>query len=1175
MDSKSASLSHMRSQNASREVIRPFVCGTFRDFHAERDFLNDHVFPKLHRLCQERGTSFLPVDLRWDSKQGQSASDHILRVCLDNVERCAPYFICLLGDRYGVHRPSESEPPDVATEEWLTKNYELATSHGYEWLKEDEYRCSSLTELEVVQASFRKKYDYGYFYFRDPEHLKEKIDSADSEEEKEILLSNHKIESEYSAKKLRELKQQVIDTELPVRHFRTLEELGDLVLADWTSVINTLYSPIEPFVFSNTNTEPFRQWSLHETVSESYRRTFIRTPRTREISDVLSVHAEVEQGVTRKTSVALSHVMLSTFMTSVPGGDSLPPILTLLGERGSGKSALVSYWLKQFTTARPEVVLVPHHVGCDSSSADVTNFMRRCTRELRTQYLGSDLNDIIDNNDITDFRRVTEAFHAAIELGPSVIVLDGASEFGKSHDLPAYQAKELTWLPKEIPEFCRLIITTIKSDITYRALKQRKDSYFIELNNVLDAKSKRKLLEEYVGANYTNFMDEQHYAKILSSKLSELPMYYVALASELRILGTVKNPERQLDMYVHATSVGELWKQIIRRWTHDYGWLRPAASRNPVPSIKAQGSRDRMNSGWVADAMRLFSVSRSGLTEREMLGALRIMGYANNYSISTAYWSMLRIAAQNALLELPSGALIFSHGVIRNAVDVALLSNLTSPSHERVITPMSDPWERQKQQCHVVLGKYFAMQPNSPRIVEELPWQQLISGNLEELCRTITNPGLFVYFAHNRNETQRQLDFLCYWKALKSRGHKPEVVLLQMAESAKERLSQEHLRAASSVSRVEEPLIVETVCYKTEEDPLSPMELTVVLYHAGKYLMHCGDLEAAERLLLAAYKTGNPVASVLDLELMCHVQCALGDMYVAMETMSTAANWYTGALKTSSEITCREHEATIGGILCKLAMTRMDGENVPVGPSEERPKSRVPSRSSRSRTTSGHSRPDNDSDPHIDSSVGPLLKEAFKHLQLAGSFPVTSTAFYYMGLQSMKQQQWSEARKALETAMLMRKQWYGRTHPSVARIVDLLGTLCWNDTSESREISESEKLYREALHMREEALGKTHLEVASTLFKLGKLLRVKNTKDATREAKQLFQRSLDIRTAKLGVYHSATKTVRRELMGLEMADVALTFGTSAAIKEQPMLMLRDYKAQLLAKSASSKLASRN
>lgn len=135
-----SSLSAARGQAARRQVIRPFVCSTFQDFHVERDFLQQQVFPKLNKLCRERGTSFLPVDLRWNKSQSQQNSEHVLRMCLDSIGRCAPFFICLLGDRYGVHRAAESEVTDPATEEWLDKNFETAAACGHDWVLEDDNR---------------------------------------------------------------------------------------------------------------------------------------------------------------------------------------------------------------------------------------------------------------------------------------------------------------------------------------------------------------------------------------------------------------------------------------------------------------------------------------------------------------------------------------------------------------------------------------------------------------------------------------------------------------------------------------------------------------------------------------------------------------------------------------------------------------------------------------------------------------------------------------------------------------------------------------------------------------------------------------------------------------------------------------------------------------------------
>ena len=73
------------------------------------------------------------------------------------------------------------------------------------------FSLNSLTELEVIQASFRKKYDYGYFYFRDPSHIDDKLLETEPDQH-ESLLTDHKSESEYASRKIKELKQQIIDT---------------------------------------------------------------------------------------------------------------------------------------------------------------------------------------------------------------------------------------------------------------------------------------------------------------------------------------------------------------------------------------------------------------------------------------------------------------------------------------------------------------------------------------------------------------------------------------------------------------------------------------------------------------------------------------------------------------------------------------------------------------------------------------------------------------------------------------------------------------------------------------------------------------------------------------------------------------------------------------------------
>jgi len=89
---------------ASR-TFRVFVSSTFDDLKAERNALQDQVFPRLKALCTH-GTRFQAIDLRWGVSEEAGRDQQTMAICLDEVSWCQkaspkPNFIVLLGDRYG------------------------------------------------------------------------------------------------------------------------------------------------------------------------------------------------------------------------------------------------------------------------------------------------------------------------------------------------------------------------------------------------------------------------------------------------------------------------------------------------------------------------------------------------------------------------------------------------------------------------------------------------------------------------------------------------------------------------------------------------------------------------------------------------------------------------------------------------------------------------------------------------------------------------------------------------------------------------------------------------------------------------------------------------------------------------------------------------------------------
>jgi tetratricopeptide (TPR) repeat protein len=116
--------------------LRLFLSSTFIDFQAERDFLTKKVFPGLRSLCRDRGVEFTEIDLRWGLTQEDAEQGRIIGTCLQEIDNCRPFFIGLLGERYGW----------VPATEEFGKDPELRKDHP--WLEASFEAGQSVTEME-------------------------------------------------------------------------------------------------------------------------------------------------------------------------------------------------------------------------------------------------------------------------------------------------------------------------------------------------------------------------------------------------------------------------------------------------------------------------------------------------------------------------------------------------------------------------------------------------------------------------------------------------------------------------------------------------------------------------------------------------------------------------------------------------------------------------------------------------------------------------------------------------------------------------------------------------------------------------------------------------------------------------------------------------------------------
>jgi hypothetical protein len=76
-------------------TFRVFVSSTFSDLIAERNALQEQVFPQLREYCQKHGARFQAIDLRWGISEEAALDQQTLKICLhcNKPIRFNPFYV--------------------------------------------------------------------------------------------------------------------------------------------------------------------------------------------------------------------------------------------------------------------------------------------------------------------------------------------------------------------------------------------------------------------------------------------------------------------------------------------------------------------------------------------------------------------------------------------------------------------------------------------------------------------------------------------------------------------------------------------------------------------------------------------------------------------------------------------------------------------------------------------------------------------------------------------------------------------------------------------------------------------------------------------------------------------------------------------------------------------------
>ncbi len=644
-------MTRMGTQRLIRDrEIRVFVSSTFRDMQEDRDWLVKQIFPQLRKVCESRGVTWGEVDLRWGITDEEAAEGKVLPLCLAEIRRCRPYFIGLLGERYGwIPKPEEISEQLLEREEWLR-----------------DHRNHSVTELEIIHGVLHEELMHrrACFYFRDPGYL-DRLPAGRN-------LADFESESPEAREKLERLKQRIraahaVDVCRLREDYQDPQQLGEWILEDFTRLIDEHYPAGEQ------PEDLDREAAGHEAFAHSRADVYIGR---QEYFDRLDAHV---------------------------AGNSPP--LVILGESGSGKSALLANWFLEFRAKHPDDFALIHFIGSTADSADATQLMLRIMLELRRRFeLPDDVPVIAD--------QIREAFPKWLTnvagTGRMVLVLDALNQIDdRDHAL------DLGWLPRVLPRNVRLIVSTLPG----RSLDALRRRNWPELTvEPLTVPERRALIEKFL-AQFARRLGSRRVERIAAAGQTENPLFLRAMLDELRQFGEHERLGEMIDHYLAAPDPKDLYQRILERWARDYG------------------------EDLVRRSLSLLWAARRGLTQRELLDLLG----TGEGTLPQAAWTPFYLAAESALARR-SGLLTFFHNYIRNAVQEAFL-----------------PGESDQQSAHRRLAEYFQRPLTwTERRLDELPWQLAAAGDCQPLHDVLTNQACFLGLQH-RNE----YELLGYWLRLK------------------------------------------------------------------------------------------------------------------------------------------------------------------------------------------------------------------------------------------------------------------------------------------------------------------------------------------------------------------------------------------------------------------------
>lgn len=747
------------------EKVHVFISSTFNDMHAERDYLVKQVFPQLSQWCEQRKLRLVDIDLRWGvTEQDAIYNKNVVKVCLDRIDECRPFFLCFLGQRRG----------------WVPKKDEISTE-TYKLFPDLEQFAgtTSVTEMEILHAllkplhqskrldptkspEYYEKAKYAFFYLRDSSYLSQL--PGDPPLLRETYTNEgitNKEERAIHEEELRKWREEIIPKSgRPVHSYKVkwnpgaltpefniplqCPSSGSINIERWRSQwvkagVAVSSNNVEDRKDESEKAKEFNKklctgrltdfkcdsTPLNTVILEDLKAAIsARYPDHDEVSGETDLQKEIDQQEQFQFLNSEGFIERKgdfTELDKYTEGDS-NKLFVLTAPSGMGKSMLLANWVDRYRLrieGRKEQSIHFRFIGASDRSTTVYSLLRLLLIEMK------EIAHKLDENIPEDPAKLREAWHKLLEAidkhGRTVIVIDALNQLESG-------LSDLNWLPWQLPPNIKLIVSFKRGEQAAEELYNRfKNSGQVILSEVKpfeDIEDRQKLVRAYL-SQYLKDLDKQHIETLINSPGASNPLYLKVVLSELRIFGAFSNLDKKIRDDFGETPVSA-FQGVLNRLEND-----PAYSMiDPMQAVSL--------------LFGLMVHARHGLSADELtnlfIQVLRLEDSKEQREIAadTVHLFLRQVRPFMARRE---GRYDFFYESFKNAAEIQYIAKKSI--EEKLPKRLSKDW-------HCMLANYFLSQANSFR---DGTWNGEIPRGFKELLFHLKSAGMWTEIVSSLKDT--------------------------------------------------------------------------------------------------------------------------------------------------------------------------------------------------------------------------------------------------------------------------------------------------------------------------------------------------------------------------------------------------------------------------------------